>query len=763
MGWVHTLASYAHQEAYARWTGDPKKKYLKVGAPLTEAIIDAHLSNDQPIGIYINNTIPKQGDNYGRIVVLDFDDHEGIDPAEVKFVVRIFSTALTDREIKHVVVRSGGGVGFHIWIVLDKERRVDVLQKFGRDILAAVPIIDNDGAERFYEAGTGGVAKRQIEVFPKGKGYQNVALPLSRASKRVRVNDDRNQIEEWDDDSMPIYTPKGKGRPTQQAKADKDAAFDCLTKSFDPADYDHWVRFGHLLTAAFGNEDEWAKKRWIEWSQTAPDADSEDALEHKWDDDLSPMLPTLTTATFWFAARKEGYDGALPEGISFEEALDAFNEKFAVILEGNKVGVLYPQFDPELKRERFSILSKSAFTFLEKESKEAHMWLTSPRRRTYTGGFIYAPERNYPDCFNLWRGFSVKEIEGDWSLLDRHVLENISAEDQERHDYNMRWLAWSVQNPGLVAEVAFVMRGIKGTGKGVLANAWLSLWGRHGLAISNSRHLVGNFNAHMRDLSALFVDEGYWAGDKPGEGVLKSLLTESFRINEAKGIDSFPVNNCLKLMIASNEDWVVPATQGERRYHVNDVAPTHAKDSIYFRALINQLYNEGGLEAWLYHLRHYDLDGWHPRDNIPWTAGLADQISSNEKPEEAAMRMMLELGQLPGTHPSYHEPDEVAFPRMREAIRKRAFGGAVSDFRISKVLQNVGGERSPDGVEYKGTDLNSGKPLLARAMMYRLPPLDECRQRFDPQMKWKRTVKRWEYELALEGQNDIEPGSDVCM
>ena len=43
---------------------------------------------------------------------------------------------------------------------------------------------------------------------------------------------------------------------------------------------------------------------------------------------------------------------------------------------------------------------------------------------------------------------------------------------------------------------------------------------------------------------------------------------------EPKGIDSFQMPNRLKILMASNNDWVVPATADERRYFVLDVSDT---------------------------------------------------------------------------------------------------------------------------------------------------------------------------------------------
>jgi hypothetical protein len=60
------------------------------------------------------------------------------------------------------------------------------------------------------------------------------------------------------------------------------------------------------------------------------------------------------------------------------------------------------------------------------------------------------------------------------------------------------------------------MRGGRGTGKGMFVRAFGSIFGQHFTHISHSKHLTGNFNAHLEDCVVLFVDEGFWAGDKQG-------------------------------------------------------------------------------------------------------------------------------------------------------------------------------------------------------------------------------------------------------
>ena len=70
-------------------------------------------------------------------------------------------------------------------------------------------------------------------------------------------------------------------------------------------------------------------------------------------------------------------------------------------------------------------------------------------------------------------------------------------------------MAKAVQDPGERGEVALVMQGGQGTGKGIFAREYGKLWSQHFLPITHARHLVGHFNAHLQDAVVLFADEAF--------------------------------------------------------------------------------------------------------------------------------------------------------------------------------------------------------------------------------------------------------------
>jgi phage/plasmid-associated DNA primase len=201
---------------------------------------------------------------------------------------------------------------------------------------------------------------------------------------------------------------------------------------------------------------------------------------------------------------------------------------------------------------------------------------------------------------------------------------NIICTGNESHfDWLLKWCAHMVQVPMINGQVAVVMRGGEGCGKGTLGHVLRRIAGSHGYYVSNQKGVVGNFNAHLANRLLLFADEAFFAGDKQHEGVLKALVSESVISIEPKGVDSYQQANYLRLVMATNNKWAVPAGAEARRFFVLDVPNTKTGDKAYFDALYAEIDN-GGLAAFLHDLLQVDLTGWN-RAHAPKTAGLMDQ------------------------------------------------------------------------------------------------------------------------------------------
>jgi hypothetical protein len=285
-----------------------------------------------------------------------------------------------------------------------------------------------------------------------------------------------------------------------------------------------------------------------------------------------------------------------------------------------------------------------------------NFWLNSEGRRQFLN-IVFRPgeEPVIGRSYNLWQGFGVAPEAGDWSLMRDHVRMVLAGGDPDVDEYIRRWAAYAVQSLAGPQGVVLAFRGAKGSGKGTFARALTDLFGQHGLHVASSSLLTGRFTGHLEDCCLLFADEAVSPGDREAESRLKALTTEPTLALEAKGRDARPAANHLKIVMASNDEWIAPASWDERRYAVFDVSPDRIGDKPYFDALNAEL-KAGGLAAMLHDLLALDLGDWRPWDTIPKTKALAHQKDLSLPPEEAWLLGVLEAGEIPGERPQGFGP-----------------------------------------------------------------------------------------------------------
>jgi len=358
-------------------------------------------------------------------------------------------------------------------------------------------------------------------------------------------------------------------------------------------------------------------------------------------------------------------------------------------------------------------------------------WVSHPERRRYEGVlFDPTPHTHHPSLYNLWRGWAVEPITGDWSLMKRLLRDVLCAGDEQSYAYALRWAAFMVQQPHVPAEVAMVFRGAKGVGKGTFGRALTALAGAHGRQIAQAEQFTGKFNDHLSETIMLFVDEGLWAGDKKLEGALKNLITEPTLTFEGKFKPVVTGPNRLHIVIASNETWVVPATSDERRFAVfeADSAAHRSLPQSFFEDLQRQM-KQGGLAAMLAELQALDLTGWHPRSAIPTTRALLDQKVQGFRSEPLAFwwfrtledgHLGLALEEEAWANASV-DVGSLAKDDMLSDLHATASGmGKRSEFTKSAMARFLGSV----GVDVRARDRRGGK-------VWRVPPLIDARKAFE--------------------------------
>jgi hypothetical protein len=312
-----------------------------------------------------------------------------------------------------------------------------------------------------------------------------------------------------------------------------------------------------------------------------------------------------------------------------------------------------------------------------------------------------------------------------------------------------------VQHPAEQAEVALVFRGGIGTGKGTLGNAMCRIFGQHARHLSSPEHMTGRFNAHLRQCCFLFGDECYGPKDKTAEGTLKRLITEPTLQIEPKGRDVVEEPNRLHVMLASNNEWVIPAAAHERRFAVQDVAETYRQDPNWLGSIYQEMHS-GGLQAMLYGLLHYKLGDWHPRQ-IVRTPALSKQQEESLSPLDQWWLELLQTGVLEGAselvpdraisnryEEEISEPDGFGGQRKRTVRREGPYDQAR---RISPRLK--GASDTTLGLYLRDEQRGCTSEWVRRHRGWQFPPLRQCRERWKqqfPETVWRdQDIKNWTF------------------
>jgi len=365
-------------------------------------------------------------------------------------------------------------------------------------------------------------------------------------------------------------------------------------------------------------------------------------------------------------------------------------------------------------------------------------WLQHPERAQYRG-VVFLPGRDkvINDCLNLWTGWGIEPVQGDWSLIRQHIEVVIANGNKEFAEYVVRWIAWAIQHPAEAAEVALVLIGEKGAGKGTLVRCLELIFGLHTFQVTSRDEVIGKFNGHLQDCILFVADEAYWGGDKRCVGRLQGMITEPKLPIERKGIDLIRVPNCLHILMLAEPGWVIPAGRYERRYAAFAVSEARLGDKAYFKALHKQM-NDGGAAAMFWDLQRMDLGDWHPRE-IPKAllrnAALQKQQGLTLPPMEQWYVMLLHEAQLP--HGMKKRPNTALTVFLMEDAKERVP-------RLKYELSEVGLRNFLTDPEKTG--IICTKYRAPRANGWSFPPLAECRtaweKRYGP-TQWDVDVEEW--------------------
>ena len=418
------------------------------------------------------------------------------------------------------------------------------------------------------------------------------------------------------------------------------------------------------------------------------------------------------------------------------------NKKFGVAIVGGKTVVLHFKNDGAVNYG--SVNDLHAFHENDRVEKDdttvpiTKVWMQSKFRRSYPEGIIFAPNREVDGAYNHWQGFSVEASNSNnpargCKLFLQHLKEVICSGNEEHYRYHLGWLAQMIQRPEEKPGVAVVYKGKKRIGKDTLFEYVGELFKNHYVTVANQDQMIGKFNQHQEKCLLLHMQEGFWAGNKQAEGMLKYLITSTQVMIEPKGVNAFPIPSVLRLFISSNERWVVPATEDEGRFFVLNVSEKRRNDHTYFAQLREEMQGNGPASLLAY-LQQYDISDFQVRA-VPDTEALAEQKEMGLKNVERWWLDTLHRGQIDGMQNREDGVDcalwwngyvKIDKSELRDNysrwMRGRRYDGEeVSEIEFGMRLKRL----CPSAI---------GRQIMRsrrRLMVYSLPDLQSCRAEFE--------------------------------
>ena len=372
--------------------------------------------------------------------------------------------------------------------------------------------------------------------------------------------------------------------------------------------------------------------------------------------------------------------------------------------------------------------------------------MDAPNRRQYNELF-FDPRRppagdDQNHTYNLSRGWPINFNDADfikrpvmkkWRRTYEHILRVICKGNKKHFRWVCAWFAERLKHPENTAQIAIVLMGGEGIGKGTLAKDIVGgcYHSQHFVHVTSQQHFVGRFNQHIVDALLVYADESFFAGDPKIIGQLKGMITESHIMLEAKFKDAVQLPNMRAFIIAGNDMLIIPAGIDARRFAVLQVDESHKGDHAYFQAIRDEL-ADGGREEMIRYLRQEDFSDVNPYQ-APMTDALMRQKELNFSPPERYWFEQLIAGVLPqecGPDREWSETKDelVSIAAIHRDYLSRAYMAKAHERHVRAAETELGIQLKRLIPSSKKKQLRSG---VKRSRFWELPSLKQARAEFD--------------------------------
>ena len=260
--------------------------------------------------------------------------------------------------------------------------------------------------------------------------------------------------------------------------------------------------------------------------------------------------------------------------------------------------------------------------------KQFSKWSNLKDSKKYKG-LCFKVEADKPDFLNLYK--RPIQTKGETPLVFLEFLENIVCRGDAKVFAYMNQYIHTLITTGKTRQ-CIVMMGLKGTGKSTLIEILAEIVGKEYFTpVNDIQRLTSNFNSQFEKSIFIGIEEVVSAaGDyHKVQNILKSLITEDYKMIEKKGIDAYPVDCYNNIIISTNGANPVQITEDNRRYLVLDISNDRKGDHKYFKNL--REYTTTNIEQIRHYFSHLEFEN-SLADNRPSTTKEKELLDLNITP-----------------------------------------------------------------------------------------------------------------------------------
>ena len=308
----------------------------------------------------------------------------------------------------------------------------------------------------------------------------------------------------------------------------------------------------------------------------------------------------------------------------------------------------------DARKNRY-IVSYSKDDKMYKYMKSVRLWTTKFEKNKKKTVYLYDIFNKYESMltvrgvsfnsddkrvFSVFQGFKWKVLDRyNWDVIAPYmnlIKEVICDNNDETYEYILNWISVIVQKPGFKTEVALVLKGLQGIGKGTFTDILCELFnGYSSPNVTDITELTGTFNSVVENKMLIILNELKNCGEERGANwnALKSIITENeIRINE-KNMARRDGENVANFIFVTNNAFPVKIENGDRRYLVLRANGKYKGDYSYFENLHSLLKNDNFFDNLLTFFMKRNIVNFNVRQ-IPMTDAKEDIIKAGLSPIE---------------------------------------------------------------------------------------------------------------------------------